>query len=309
MKTARSWIRTAGLLALSTAGLGTALWACADSSCAPGWQVAAGDYDCAGRAMISPGNDTRINLLMLMRSLQPAEDPAPLPQADANDPQFGRAFMSWQGLRSALWPQPQIDDAAGEAAPTCEPAAIATPEFIAAVTAEAALPAAERATLTSLRSTTGCNDGEWQDAAIKTRPGREYLAYLKAADAFHKGDYAAATSGFAALSRAGAKWVAETSVYMPIRIGLRAAIVPAVDEGGDFAGPDKVDKAALAQARGAIEAYVRAYPSGRYAASAIGLKRRVAWLSGDTDALVASYEAMLASTPGSSEAAADLAEE
>lgn len=309
MKTARYWIRTAGVVALATAGIGTAVWACADSSCAPGWQVAAGDYDCAGRAMISPGNDTRINLLMLMRSLHVAEDPTPLPPVDVNDPQFGRAFMSWTGLRSALWPEVAVAEMPDDPAQACEPAVNGSPAFLAAVTAEPGLVAGERTALAALRETTGCNDGQWNDAAFASKPGREYLAYLKAADAFHKGDYAAATQGFAALNKADAKWVAETANYMPIRIGLRAAIVPAVDEWGDFAGPEKIDKAALAQARDGIAAYLKAYPSGRYSASAYGLKRRVAWLGGDTDALVATYEAMLVSTPGSQEAAADLAEE
>ncbi|WP_298291291.1 hypothetical protein [Novosphingobium sp.] len=309
MKTARYGIRAVGVLALATAGIGTAVWACADSSCAPGWQIASGDYDCAGRAMISPGNDKRINLLMLMRSLHVADDPAPLPPVDRNDPQFGRAFMSWTGLRSALWPQEAVAEMPDDPAQVCEPAVNGSPAFLAAVAAEPGISAGERTALAALRATTGCNEGPWNDAAFASKPGREYLAYLKAADAFHKSDYAAATQGFAALSKAGAKWVAETAAYMPIRIGLRAAMVPAVDEWGDFAGPEKIDSAALAQARDGIAAYLKAYPAGRYAASAFGLKRRVAWLGGDTDALVGTYEAMLASTPGSQEAAADLAEE
>jgi hypothetical protein len=96
---------------------------------------------------------------------------------------------------------------------------------------------------------------------------------------------------------------------MKIRLGLRAAVAGAVDKYGDFAGIAAVDKAAARQAGAAIDAYLQAWPNGRYAASAQGLRRRVLWLSGETDALAERYEALLRATPGSQEAAADLAEE
>lgn len=302
-------LAAAGAVTLSTLGAGTALWACADSSCAPGWQLAAADYDCAGRAMISPGNDTRINLVLLMQSLHPMPDAPANGKPDPWDRQFGKTFMSWGGLREAYWPQPEQAEQAGYDEQVCEPALSGTPAFVAALGAEKGLPAAERSALVALRAQTGCNEGSWNEAAITSTPGREYLAYLKAADAFHKSDWAGASQGFSALTRAKSPWVAETAGYMPIRIGLRMAIANAVDEWGDFEGASKADKASLAMASGAIDDYLKAYPKGLYAASAEGLKRRVAWLSGDMATLVRRYETLLANTPGSSEAAADLAEE
>lgn len=296
-------------LLLATGGIGGALWACADASCEPGWQLAASDYNCEGRAAISPGNDTRINLLLLMRSLNPvAADPAHV-AADPDDPQFGRTFMSWPGMRAAFWPEPVPAAPANETPPVCAPAADASPAFNAALAAERDVPAAERAALIALRMQAGCGAMTGDINGISSKSGRDYLAYLQAADSFHKGDYPAARRGFAALTRARSRWVAETAIYMPIRIGLRAAIAPAVDEYGDFAGPEKTDAAALAEARSAIVAYLKAYPKGRYAKSAQGLMRRVAWLSGDMAALTHSYEKLLAATPGGDEAAADLAEE
>ena len=302
--------RAATGLAVAGLGTATALWACADSSCYPGWQLGAADYDCAGRAMISPGNDTRINLLMLMQSLGTAKAPAIAPRVDPEDPQFGRTFMTWPGLRAALWPEsvppaPNYD----APAPACEAAVPGTDDFLAALASAKGVSAAERATLTTLRETAGCHDGAWPDAQVTGKDARDFLAYLKAADAFHKGDYAAATQGFATLTRASAPWIAETAAYMPIRIGLRTAVANAVNEWGDFAGAEKVDKPAVTQARTAIDAYLKAFPKGRYAASAQGLKRRVAWLSGDITGLARTYEAMLAATPPTSPAAADLVEE
>lgn len=300
--------RLSAAAALGALGTATALWACSDSSCYPGWQLASSDYDCAGRAMISPGNDSRINLLMLMQSLGASGAPATKAHIDPEDRQFGTTFMSWPGLRAALWPEavaPEPDYSAP--APACEAAVPGSAAFLAALASAQGLSGAERATLTTLRETTGCHDGAWPD--LTGKDAREFLAYLKAADAFHKGDYAAAAPAFAALTRSSVPWVAETASYMPIRIGLRGAVAQAVDEWGDFAGADKVDKAALGSARSAIDAYLKAYPKGRYAASAQGLKRRVAWLGGDIGGLARTYEAMLASTPANSPAAADLVEE
>lgn len=302
-------LTAAGAVALGSLGVGTALWACADSSCYPGWQLGALEYDCAGRALISPGNDTRINLIMLMQSIQPGQGLPAEAKVDANDPQFGKVFLSWEGLRSSLWPEPDVAEAAEYDENKCWEAMEGSADFLEALAADKAVPAGERAALTTLRATAGCHDGAWNDAAFTSQQGRTFLAYLKAADAFHKADYAAAEAGFAALARSGNPWIAETARYMPIRIGLRRAAATSLDEWGDFAGPEKVDRAALASAAKAIDAYLAAYPKGRYVDSAQGLKRRVAWMGGDTDTLVGAYEALLKSTPASSVDAAYLAEE
>lgn len=302
-------LTTAGAMALGSLGLGTALWACADTSCYPGWQLGALEYDCAGRAMISPGNDTRINLVMLMQSIQPGAALPAEAKVDPNDPQFGKVFVSWEGLRGALWSEPAVDATAEYDEKKCTEAEAGSADFLAALAADASVTAGERASLKTLRETTGCHEGAWNDAAFTSTGGRAFLAYLKAADAFHKGDYAAAEAGFAALYGSQNAWLAETATYMLIRIHLRRAVASSLDEWGDFAGPEKVDREALTGAKAAIIFYLSAYPKGRYAASAQGLKRRVAWLGGDTDTLIGTYEAMLKATPASSVEAANLAEE
>lgn len=301
-------LATAGAMALGGLGVGTALWACADTSCYPGWQLGALDYDCAGRALISPGNDTRINLVMLMQSIQPGAALPVVAKVDGDAPQFGKVFVSWEGLRASLWPEAAVAEPDYDEK-KCTEAEAGSADFLAALAADKGVPAGEREALTTLRATAGCHEGEWNDAAIASKAGGAFLGYLKAADAFHKADYAGAEAGFAALEKAGNPWLAETARYMPIRIGLRRAAATSLDEWGDFAGPDKVDRAALTAAARAIDAYLAAYPKGRYAASAQGLKRRVAWMGGDTDALVGAYETLLKATPASSVEAAYLAEE
>ena len=291
---------------LAVVGAGGVAWACADESCQPNWSLASPSYDCAGRAAITPGNDTRINILWLMRSLKPVADKgAAYPKADYDNRQFGHTFLGWAGLRAALWPAPAAPADAAAPAPACTPSS----DFAAALAGERGVSEAERAALLKLRAQVGCEGKvDWGTASVSSPAAREYWAYLKAADAFYTGDFATARSGFAALAHAHSKWVAETAAYMPIRIALRAAVAGASGQYGDFDAA-KVNKPAVAQARAAIAAYLRAYPQGRYADSARGLVRRVLWLEGNQTELARIYEGLLTQTPADSEASADLAEE
>ena len=307
----------AGLLA--SAGVA---WACADEGCSPDWQLGAQSYACAGRALLTPGNDTRINLLLLIRSLRPASlQPAAPPDSDWYYGRFGHGFIDWKGLRAALWPHPAAPDAP-EPRRVCpdpatpdgwrhrdgEPTPAALAAFAAALADESRLPQPDRDALTDMRSHVGCGTPGWE-TNVQSALGREYLAYLRATDAFYAGDWAGARAGFAALSHAKSRWVADTAAYMPIRIALRRAMATSHDEYGNFDGVDKVDHAAVAEARNAIAAYLRGYPKGRYAVSARGLSRRVLWLEGNRAELARSYERLIAATPADSEATADLIEE
>lgn len=300
-----------GAATLSLAGLvaGGVAWACTDSSCHPDWRLDLASFDCANQAMLSPGNDTRVNMLWLMRSLSETAPKGPAPTSP-DERQLGQTWMSWRGLRAALWPAPEAkpDDSAQPAA-SCETFASAVPAFTEALAADKGVPETERKALSAWRSKVGCGDVVWDGPPITSAAGRDWLAYLKASQAFYAADWDGARQGFAPLIHSKNRWIAETAAYLPIRIALRAAIAGAVDKYGDFAGTDKVDAAAVSAAREAIAAYLKAYPQGRYAASATGLTRRVAWLSGDDAGLARSYEHLLATTSGDSEAAADLAEE
>ena len=291
-----------GLALFGAAGVA---WACADVSCQPTWRLGSPAYQCAGQAAISPGNDTRINLLLLMRSLtKAAVKGTAVAQATGDERQFGQTFMSWQGMRAAFWPKPALpaDGTSGRSS-NCTPPG----DFLAQLADERGLPPADREALTRLRAKVGCGAVTW-DAAVTSATGREYLAYLKAADAFYAGDWVTARQGFASLTHAHGKWVAETAAYMPIRIGLRAAVAKATGQYGDF-DATKVDAAGVAEARATIAAYLKAWPQGRYANSARALTRRVLWLEGNSAGLAHIYEHLLTTTPGEHEAAADLAEE
>lgn len=180
--------RRAGLIAapflFATFAAGGAVWACADSSCNPDWRLDAAHYNCAGRATLNPGNDTRINMLWLMRSLMttpPAESPPP----SSDDRQFGQTFLSWTGLRAALWQQPATPaETVAPPDPVCEASAGGVFAFDAALASEPNLPATERRLLGQWRAKLGCEEIGWDAGAIRSRAGRDYLAYLKSAKAF-----------------------------------------------------------------------------------------------------------------------------
>ena len=306
----RCVVRALSGIGLALGGLAGVAWACADTSCEPDWRLASPGYACAGRAVISPGNDTRINLLLLMRSIGPViTGGGTYPRPEWDERWFGHSFLSWHGLRATFWPHPEAPDAVpAEPEAACATSSKAQAAFGAALAAESGLAPAERAALARIHARLGCS-GTSLDPPVTTASGRDYLAYLKAAAAFHAGNWAAARSGFAALAHARSRWLAEIAAYMPIRIGLRAAVATSIDQYGDFAGVEKVDAAAVSEARTAIATYLKTWPQGRYADSARGLTRRVLWLEGNRAELARTYERMLEAMPADREAAADLVEE
>ena len=145
--------------------------------------------------------------------------------------------------------------------------------------------------------------------SVQGKAGKEFLAYLVAAAAFYGEDWGAARSGFSALSSSGDPWLKETARYMLVRVDLNAALANSFDEWGSFSGPEASDSTAVAEAGRGLAAYLKAWPKGRYAASAKGLQRRVAWLGGDLGGLADIYEGMLQQAAPASEAEARLVEE
>ncbi|MGL9736187.1 MAG: hypothetical protein ACR5LF_13075 [Symbiopectobacterium sp.] len=82
--------------------------------------------------------------------------------------------------------------------------------------------------------------------------------------AFYQGLFEQANSGFQLLTTANQPWVAETARYMLIRVSLNQAMENALDEYNMF-NVDKADKEQGRRAVKSIDAYLQAYPKGRYA--------------------------------------------
>ncbi|QFY43596.1 hypothetical protein F6R98_14000 [Candidatus Methylospira mobilis] len=119
---------------------------------------------------------------------------------------------------------------------------------------------------------------------------KPYARYLEAAAAFYAGQYDRAAALFQSLS-ADAKpgWVQETSLYMLGRVALNHAQVRY--DGWSELNAETIDRTALGKAASAFNAYLKAFPQGRYADSAKGLFRKIHWLSADGAALTADYQA------------------
>ena len=300
LKRARGLVM-AGLLASSGAAL-----ACADVGCEPTWSLFGGAQACHNRVVIAPGNDSRVNLLALLRDsaglgLGGGEYPKP----EYDEEGFGHVFLDW-GMVTRQW-VPEVDPNAAATADVisgpCDWFRAGTPEFIAALGANRALPGAERTALTNAREELAkrCADkalpAVLPGVAVSSTAGKAFLGYLAATDAFYDARYGEAASGYAALAGAPDPWVAETARYMVARAEMRAALAKSIDEYGFFGGLKSVDKAAALRGKAALADYLKAYPKGRYAASARGLERRALWLSGDFAALGQRYESLFADGP------------
>ena len=306
----------AGLLAAS----GVA-WACADSSCSPTWKLGSAGFDCASNAVLSPGNDSRVNLLFLLRGqsgLGLAGAKLPAPEYEWSG--YGRNFVDWQLLNESFYPKPpRAEDDYGPdfAGSRCISLNTGTPAFLAALDANKALSASERSALGTARERLAqtCRGDETAAAAavwpadLSSPAAKAFLSYLQASDAFYAERWDEAEQGFAALAQASDPWVRETAAYMLGRVSLNAAQAKAFDEYGWYNGLKTIEQAAVTRAKAQLAAYLKAWPNGRYAASATGLQRRALWLEGDTKGLAAEYARLLGSVPAGTDAAARLVEE
>lgn len=264
-----------------------------DIACVPRQTLAERDVGgCDSRAILHPANDTRVNLLLLMRAARAAA--APVPVGAPPPPLFDwAAYRTW--LVKPVDPSESYVDGEGS---RCRSNTDGRAAFGAAVRAARGLDAADRAALIAAREALApdCEKAAALGLPTTAAAARPWAEYLTAAAAFYAGDFAAAARGFGGLAGADEPWLAETARYMVARVELNLAQAQAFDEWGepDFA---KVDRGALARAASGFEAYLKNYPAGRYAASVRGLQRRVWWLARDAGRLAATYGALMREDP------------
>lgn len=307
---------------MAGSALALVLWpqgagASGDYGCTPSWSLQGPDYECAGTALIGPRNDTRINLAWLLQDSSGTMAKGRYPKDDWDTAAFGHVFLSWEAMQQAFWPRPEATeeswDDSSYAGSICQTYASGAAAFRAALDASSGLKGGERDLLSQARDQLkpAC-DGDkaaplWPEG-ISSPSGRDFLAYLKGAQAFYAEDFLAAASLFSGLSSSREPWIAETARYMLARNALAGAQATAQDEWGWYDNA-KVDKAQAEAGRTALEAYLAAYPEGRYAASAQGLTRRALWMMGAPKPLSQVYAGLLAREPFSSEATPRLLEE
>ncbi|MBY8821626.1 hypothetical protein [Sphingomonas colocasiae] len=275
-----------------------------DYGCYSSWKLAHRDLSgCDNMAALGPGNDTRVNLTLLMQDAR--SDAAPnAPNLPTPDPLF-----EWYGFRKSLAPRAEgAEDARyadGEGS-RCRSNPTGAAGFEAAVNAARKLSDGERTALIAARRglQPDCAGAGGSRAALAGTANalRSPLAgafghYLQGAAAFYDGDYDAASAEFRALGSAGQPWLKETARYMIGRVEVNRAQIGAFDEYGYPREAAENDSAAISGAEAALRAYLKEYPRGTYAPSARGLLRRVYWLGGQTDRLTAEYAAAFVQSP------------
>ena len=296
--------------------------ASSDDSCYPDWRVARDSLDtCNNLPFLSPGNDSRVNLRLLLADKKAI---ALTPNA-LNDDDLAQGFGPVPFAVYRLTPvgsgetQPDSDNSpTAELDTLLQPLGIKREDYKTAGEAflngegsrcrsndddsatafvrqvvKADMPAAERTLLAQsrLQLLTTCNlDGPViaDPQQIQSSDGQLFRTYLQAAADFYSGRFAEAERGFSALASATSPWLKETALYMTARTALNQAQANTYDEYG-VPNLERVDKSALAAAELGFGNYVKTYPQGAYTASARGLLRRVYWLADDNVKLADAY--------------------
>lgn len=285
---------------------------------APAGNLTHRNYDsCNSVPFLSPANDTRLNLELLLidsgklagstnTSTQqyPGSEDQVLLRVPFNmeDWQVREPGADAKSNSEADSAGGSNDYAEGEGS-RCRNAGDGLADFEEALKTAKKLPADEAAILDTARKSMPaiCNPTQivsWKEpAGIHSALGKQFASYIAGASAFYMGGFAEALNDFSGLAKSPDPWLRETSFYMVGRTQLNSAQQGAFGEWGDLQ-LEKVNKDAVKAAETAFNVYLQKYPHGQYSASARGLLRRVYWLGGDQTQLAAAYEqAFESSTP------------
>lgn len=293
-----------GLLGIAVAAIGGVVLACAGGPGVPILSLEKSAYDPDGNsAFLSPANDSRVNMLLLLADRRP--DGLQLLPAGKG---ATLVMFPWDTLTDRI--EPAGENQADESG-RCQTNASGSEAFAAALTSARNVPAAEKSALIAARrASTECAAASAQAAvpavSVASSIGRSFAAYLDGTRAFYRGDFAAAQASFSSLDKADNTWLRETALYMVARTALNKAQSTIFDQYGSILPAEERDQQAVAAAGAAFEAYLKAYPRGQYAGSAQGLMRRVHWLAGDNVRLSVAYDRIMRGQGGGSSPAADL---
>ena len=293
--------------------------ASSDSTCYPEWKVKQTQMlGCSGMALLSPGNDTRINLLMLLADRHGDVGVSHAISYDMMD-RRGDAQPFDYGVFSLALGQKPPEDYARSYGDRCISNSSGQKGFEAALKAAKSLSDSERVQLSSARQTLipQCGGGDMTlpavaaaSAGLSSQTGKDFANYLLAAASFYDGDFAGARKVFAALSKGQSGWPKEAALYMLGRVELNIAMETAFDDYG-YPSETANNSRELGAAELAFKNYLKAYPQGSYAVSASGLLRKVYWLAKSKDKLLAEYVAAFKrkNLSGSNVSLADLVQE
>ncbi|WP_175703639.1 hypothetical protein [Burkholderia ambifaria] len=277
--------------------------ASSDDSCNVPPTLRQGTYSCGNVPMLSPANDTRINAMLMMvdgaKVARVFPDPKTIPPKDRISQMivpFPMDFSGWidigqkapdpaGGAADADAPSNRYADGEGSICRSMDAGADA---FNDALDGAGGLPPDEAARLRAARAdiaqktcAAGGASAAWTKPPVKSPLGQQFATYLDGTNAFYRADFHAATRAFASASHSANPWLKEAALYMAGRAQLNAAQANAFDNDSPTPSRARVTKVSLDAANTVFRTYLKVYPQGRYAVSANGLLRRVAWLGGD----------------------------
>lgn len=277
-------------------------------------QLTAAQCHLNGLPFLSPDNDTRTNLALLLADEQAFSLPdgaLPLPfTVDALiSPAVGDTVPAGPDPLLALASSLGIDAATTEAAITRANSwnegrcisnnPVSAEAFLQALAQTPSLTASDRSQLASQRLAMLGQCGQPLDTTESTPQGENKAAplspaaqgfadYLTASQHFYQGEFVQADALFAALAEQDQPWLKETADYMRIRVALNLSQQNAFDNWGSL-DRSQIDQAQWQRSEQLISDYRARYPKGRYLDSATGLLRRLAWFKGDNELLASRY--------------------
>ncbi len=275
-----------------------------DSDCSESWRLVHHSYEgCSNMALLSPSNDTRVNLLLLLADLRSPR--AGAAQKASTTARSDAPLFLWQQLADRLGTpadRARLRSLDSAAETDSAPSPALSDAFTQAVQADQALRPEERVALLDARRAGHANAAAaaaiaGADKVAKTSAAKAYVLYLQGAAAFWQADYEKATALFLSLKNTQPAWVRETAAYMAGRTWMKRAQIGAFDEYGSFTQNWRPDANILAAAETALNQYLQQYPKGMYALSARGLERRGSWLAHDLVKLEQEYGALLLLSP------------
>ena len=245
--------------------------------------------------VIAPGNDTKVNLLLLNQDK--LKKPLNAPTFPNLTPRSANHVFFWSDVK------PQIINMNEESrrwwyTPShCVSFEGGARDFNKAISVNKEIPENEKDLLYQARKMLGFMCGysdsvpttsSLEASGINSSQGSMFLGYFEA--------WPQAIEKFSFISNSSDPWIREASLYMIARTQLIQASVSAIDRWGIFLGPDLVDKDLLNKAQISMEFYLLNYPNGRYTSSAVGLLRRLMFLNSDYPALTQEYARLTSAT-------------
>jgi hypothetical protein len=271
--------------------------ASSDSSCYPNWMVMQPNMNgCSSMALLSPGNDTRVNLLMLLSDRHGDVGVSYATSYNAMDRRGDAQPFAYGTFSTTVGRAPaEGEDRPGYSGSRCDSNDKGQGVFAEALAAAKGISEKEKALLLEARKALkpeckgeGDMDGTIATAleGISSKPGQAFADYLRGAAAFYDGEFGSAAQYFQTLTKSNNGWIKETASYMLARTELNRVMETAFD---DYGGLKETGLATLEPTERALKTYLQAYPNGQYTASARGLLRRVYWLAKDEGKLLAEY--------------------